>query len=306
MIISRTPFSFALCEGSSDGPSVTAAKNVLAFCVNKFVTLSAIKSFRGETVLRYSKTETVDAISQIQHPIFKAALERYDIRGYELSSQFDIPTSAGLPTSCSFSVSLVNLLYGLNAKPVSDYKLAKEAFSIQHESKMPIRELDCFPSAFGGLRLYHLFPNGFVKIEPLIIPREKRLDFSSRIMFFHCPSSGSSLFAKKKDVPNCPLSMVTAIKESIETGSIRNTIGLLNLQRDNLFCSKKPFLQSPFAGSLSSGGICVFPLVDDGKVILTLSDSFSSNDILSFFQSVGYTRLSMSFDTHGAELFFVD
>ena len=105
MIITRTPFleSALLAEAvillrfmkKHDGC-------VLSTAINKYMYISVHPSFdRQQTVLKYSKTETVNDLNDIEHQYFRQVLTNLDISGVELVSTADIPSGTGLGSSSS-------------------------------------------------------------------------------------------------------------------------------------------------------------------------------------------------------------
>ena len=74
MIITRTPFRVSLCGGGSDLPSFYEKNGgcVISTTINKYMYITVHPSFQEDlTVLKYSKTETVKKVKDIEHPIFK-------------------------------------------------------------------------------------------------------------------------------------------------------------------------------------------------------------------------------------------
>ncbi|MCR5490925.1 MAG: GHMP kinase [Bacilli bacterium] len=189
MIIARAPFRVSFCGGGSDIPSFYEKHGgcVISTSIRKYVYLTINKSFNRDTItLKYSQTEEVDDAKKIQHRIFKQVLQDFGTKGIEITSMADIPAGTGLGSSSSFTVALLKLLYSYNEKSVSAYKVAKEACDVEiNQLGNPIGKQDQFAAAFGGLRYYEFCPNGFVKVEPIIMKREcfKRLR-DSMLMFY--------------------------------------------------------------------------------------------------------------------------
>ena len=72
MIITRTPFRVSFAGGGSDLPSFYSRHEgcVLSTSINKYMYVTIHPSFnRGETSIKYSRTETVDDVRMIHHPI---------------------------------------------------------------------------------------------------------------------------------------------------------------------------------------------------------------------------------------------
>ena len=106
MIITRTPFRISFAGGGSDISSFYSKHDgcVLSTAINKYMYISVHPSFnRQNTVLKYSKTETVNNLSDIEHQYFKQVLSNLGITGVELVSTADIPSGTGLGSSSSFT-----------------------------------------------------------------------------------------------------------------------------------------------------------------------------------------------------------
>ena len=74
MIITRTPFRISFVGGGSDIPVFYEKHNgcVLSTTINKYMYISIHPSFnKNQTVLKYSKTEIIDDLNNIEHQYFK-------------------------------------------------------------------------------------------------------------------------------------------------------------------------------------------------------------------------------------------
>ena len=49
-----------------------------------------------------SKTENVDTVDEIKHPILRTVFKRYGIKGVDFNSSADIPAGTGLASSSAF------------------------------------------------------------------------------------------------------------------------------------------------------------------------------------------------------------
>jgi len=189
MIITRAPFRVSFCGGGSDIPSFYEKYGgcVLSTTIRKYVYLTINRAFNRDTItLKYSQTEVVDDASKIQHRIFRQTLKDFGTKGIEITSMADIPAGTGLGSSSSFTVALLKLLYAYNEKSVSAYKVAKEACDIEiNRLGNPIGKQDQFAAAFGGLRYYEFQPDGFVKVEPIIMRSASYRHLQDSIMMFY-------------------------------------------------------------------------------------------------------------------------
>jgi D-glycero-alpha-D-manno-heptose-7-phosphate kinase len=189
MIISRAPFRVSLCGGGSDIPSFYEKYGgcVLSTSIRKYVYLAINKAFNKDSItLKYSKTEVVNDPAKIEHRIFRQVLTDFGIKGIEITSMADIPSGTGLGSSSSFTVALLKLLYTWTERSVSTYKLAKEACDVEiNQLGNPIGKQDQFAAAFGGLKYYEFCPDGFVKVEPVIMKHESYQKLQDNLLMFY-------------------------------------------------------------------------------------------------------------------------
>jgi len=189
MIISRAPFRVSFCGGGSDIPSFYEKYGgcVISTSIRKYVYLAINRAFNKDSItLKYSQTEIVDDIDKIQHRIFKQVLRDFNLKGVEITSMADIPSGTGLGSSSSFTVALLRVLYAYSEKAVSTYKLAKEACDVEiNQLGNPIGKQDQFAAAFGGLRYYEFCPDGFVKVEPIVMRHDSYEKLQKNLLMFY-------------------------------------------------------------------------------------------------------------------------
>jgi D-glycero-alpha-D-manno-heptose-7-phosphate kinase len=189
MIISRAPFRVSFCGGGSDIPSFYEKYGgcVLSTSIRKYVYLALNPSFDKETIiLKYSQTESVKDYKNIQHAIFRQVLKDFGVKGIEITSMADIPSGTGLGSSSSFTVALLKLLYTYKEHAAASYKIAKEACDVEIQKLgHPIGKQDQFAAAFGGLKYYEFCPDGFVKVEPVIMRHESYQKLQDNLLMFY-------------------------------------------------------------------------------------------------------------------------
>ncbi|HLX12448.1 MAG TPA: galactokinase, partial [Bacteroidota bacterium] len=147
MIVTSTPYRITLGGGGTDLPSFYREHGgfVLAVGINKHMFLNVNTPIVDDLIrIRYTKTEIVSHVDQIQHTLAKAALEHFGIKnGIEIDSIADIPAGTGLGSSSCYLVGLLNALHTLTQRPVSPEKLAEEACHIELDLlKKPIGKQD--------------------------------------------------------------------------------------------------------------------------------------------------------------------
>ncbi len=114
MILSRAPTRISLGGGATDLKSYYSKYGgfLIAGAINKYCTVLANRKFDDDIRLSYSKSEIRAKVADIEHRIFRAALEFTGIeKGIELHSTADVPAGCGLGTSSTFTVALLNALH---------------------------------------------------------------------------------------------------------------------------------------------------------------------------------------------------
>ena len=188
MILSRAPARITLGGGGTDLKSYYAKYGgfLIAGAIDKYCTILANRRFYDSIRLSYSQMEIRDSVDDIEHRIFRVALELVGIhKGIELHSTADIPASCGLGTSSSFTVALLNALHAYNKDFITQKQLAEEACHIEIELLgEPIGKQDQYMAAFGGLTCLTFDQNGDVLVEALRISSEALDQLESNILLF--------------------------------------------------------------------------------------------------------------------------
>lgn len=129
MIITRTPFRISFAGGGSDLRGFYAQSDygaVVSASIAKYMYIVIHPYFHDKIRIKYSKTEDVDSVDAIQHPIVRECLRRVKIeRGIEITSFADVPAGTGLGSSSAFAVGLLHALYAYQGKIVSKERLAR-------------------------------------------------------------------------------------------------------------------------------------------------------------------------------------
>lgn len=189
MIISRTPFRVSFSGGGSDLPSFYKKHGgcVLSTAIDKYMYISVHPSFdKNVTSLKYSMTEIVTKVDDIQHAYFKDMLKRLHVKGIEITSTADVPAGTGLGSSSSFTVGVMHSLYAYNGKYVSKERLASEACEVELvDLKQPIGKQDQYAAAYGGLNYYKFNKDGSVFVEPVIMEYEKKEQLQHNLLMFY-------------------------------------------------------------------------------------------------------------------------
>jgi D-glycero-alpha-D-manno-heptose-7-phosphate kinase len=188
MILSTAPTRITLGGGGTDLKSYYSKFGgfLIAGAINKYCTILASHRFYNDIRLSYSKTELKDKVSDIEHRIFRAALQMTDINdSIELHSTADVPAGCGLGTSSSFTVALLNALHAYKREFLAQQQLAEEACYIEIEVLgEPIGKQDQYLAAFGGLTCLTFEKDGYVLVEPLRIDAEVLDQLENNLILF--------------------------------------------------------------------------------------------------------------------------
>ena len=108
MIGVRTPFRISFVGGGSDAKNFYSRHPgcVVSVTINKFMYILIHKLFDNKILVKYSRTELVENIWEVQHPIVRLVLEKFNISGVDINSIADVPAGTGLGSSSSFTVGL--------------------------------------------------------------------------------------------------------------------------------------------------------------------------------------------------------
>jgi D-glycero-alpha-D-manno-heptose-7-phosphate kinase len=188
MILSRAPTRITLGGGGTDLKSYYSKYGgfLIAGAINKYCTILASPRFYNDIRLSYSKTELKKNVSEIEHRIFRAALQMTGIKNnIELHSTADVPASCGLGTSSSFTVALLNGLHTYKKNFITQQQLAEEACLLEIDVLgEPIGKQDQYIAAFGGLTCLTFDKNGDVLVEPLHVNAQVHDQLESNLILF--------------------------------------------------------------------------------------------------------------------------
>jgi D-glycero-alpha-D-manno-heptose-7-phosphate kinase len=203
MIVSRAPVRFSLGGGGSDLPAYSSKHGgyVISAAVDKYVYVTASRRFFPSIRLAYSRTEIVDRVADVQHPIFREALTMLGIdNSIELTSVADLPANSGLGSSSAFTVALLNALHTYRRDFVSSRQLAEEACTLEIERLgEPIGKQDQYISAFGGVTAMTFHPDGRVDVEPVPVRQEvlDELESNLVVLWTHVERPARSVLAEQ-------------------------------------------------------------------------------------------------------------
>lgn len=202
MIISRTPFRISFAGGGSDMPAFYRREigAVLSTSINKYMYIAIHPFFdKNKIQLKYSKTELVDNIEDITHPIFREVLSMYNLKGIDLNSIADIPASTGLGSSSSFTVGLLNAVRAYRGMATSGEMLGELACKIEIEKVgSPIGKQDQYAAACGGLNFITFYPDDVVNVEKIVMNSGVRKELDNNLIMLYVGGEHSANEILKK------------------------------------------------------------------------------------------------------------
>ncbi len=197
MIISKTPLRMSFAGGGSDLPAYYRQFGgaVLSTTIDKYIYIAVNRKFDHWIRVSYSKTETVEEVDQIEHPIVRACLHRLHLRnGIEITSVADIPSKgSGLGSSSAFTVGLLHALSAYQGRYRSAEDLAQESCAVELEHcGGAIGKQDQYAAAYGGLNFIRFKNDETVIVEPVICERRVVDEFERSLMMFYTGATRSA------------------------------------------------------------------------------------------------------------------
>jgi len=190
MIVSRTPFRITLGGGGTDLPSYYENHGgfIFSFCLSKYMYVCLNRPSVDDLIrLKYSISESVESVEELQHDIAKACLKRVGINSkIEIASLSDIPAGSGLGSSSTYTVGLLNALYSIQGHYKSLEFLADEACTIEMDIlKKPMGKQDQYLAALGGFVRLDIDKQGVVV--PTRIKLEKSImnELNRNLLIFY-------------------------------------------------------------------------------------------------------------------------
>jgi D-glycero-alpha-D-manno-heptose-7-phosphate kinase len=190
LIITKTPLRVSFAGGGTDLAEFYGREEgaVVSTAIDKYVYIALHRFFENRIVLKYSRTEVVETIDEIQHPLIRECLRVSQLSDpVEITSFADIPaTGSGLGSSSSFTVGLLKALHAFRGRNISPEACADLACSVEIDRLgEPIGKQDQYAASFGGLNFVRFLANGSVAVEPIVLSREKRAELESNLVLFY-------------------------------------------------------------------------------------------------------------------------
>jgi D-glycero-alpha-D-manno-heptose-7-phosphate kinase len=189
MVLTRSPLRISLGGGGTDLPSYYRSHGgfLISAAIDKYVYVSVTRPFTPGILLKYSRLESAQKISDVQHPIIRECLEmmKLDPPQIEITTLADIPAGTGLGSSGSFTTALLKALYAHERLFLHPDELARLACHVEIERlKEPIGKQDQYIAAFGGVTCFTFSADEGVEAVPLKLPSGTLHDLEDNLLLF--------------------------------------------------------------------------------------------------------------------------
>ena len=169
LVVVKAPLRISFVGGGTDYKNYYKHSGgcVFSAAIDKYVYI-LIKKYHNDKrcVFKYSKSEQVNKINDIKHPLIKNSLSITGVWGIALQSIADIPGGTGLGSSSSFTVALIKALNEYKRKKISKSKLAQKACDVEiNLSKSPTGKQDQYAAAYGGVNTFLFKKNEKVEVK---------------------------------------------------------------------------------------------------------------------------------------------
>lgn len=198
MIIARSPMRISLGGGGTDLPSYYSQFGgfFISAAIDRYVYVMTHTAWNSdEYIIKYSQLERTKSISEIKHPIIRAALNMLEIEpNIEICSIADIPAGTGLGSSGSFTTALLKSLHAYKKHTlISPEALAEQAFQIEMKDVCsPVGKQDQYISAYGGITCFDIDLNGHVTVCPAALSQETLYTLEDNLAIFFTGYSRSA------------------------------------------------------------------------------------------------------------------
>lgn len=222
MIITKTPFRVSFVGGLTDLGQYYqhGFGSVVSTTMNKYIYVTVNRKFDESIRVSYSKTEIVNHVDDVQHPIVREALKLTGLdSGLEITTIADIPSGTGLGSSSAFTVGLLNALYTFKQEHKDAETLARQACIIEIERlKEPIGKQDQYAAAFGGLNHIRFNADETVFVSPIVMKSQIKQQLEHNLMMFYTgvQRKASSILTDSKNNMNKLLSYVDSLRDLAE------------------------------------------------------------------------------------------
>jgi len=196
MIITRTPLRVSLLGGGSDFPEFYDENGgaVLSCAIAQHIYITCHPLVESSDImLKYSKLELVRNPKEIQHPVLREILQKYDVSGIDISVSSDIPAGTGLGSSSAFTVGALHTIRKYQGISSTNFDLALEACEIEIDHlREPIGIQDQFATSLGGFNFLEFRQNRKVDVKTIELTSGVEDFFMQNFLLVRVPGERSA------------------------------------------------------------------------------------------------------------------
>ena len=189
MIITKTPLRIPMGGGGTDLPEFYSqfGGRLLTAAINRHIFVFVQRWFEEGIKVSYSKTEIVQSVEDIQHPVVREALRLSKISNHiEVLSMAELPSQTGLGSSSTYTVGLLKALGLYTGIEMGTKELAELACHLQMDIlREPGGKQDQYAAAFGGLISLEIDHDGTVEVTRLPIEPEVLEELQHSLIYFY-------------------------------------------------------------------------------------------------------------------------
>ncbi len=224
MIITRTPFRISFFGGGTDYPAWYKKNGgaVLSTTINRYGYITCrfrAPFFEHKYKMTYSKIEETNNYNKIDHPSIRESLKFLNMKdGISVVYDTDLPARSGLGSSSTFTVGLLNALYGLKGELKTKRQLAIDAIHVeQNLIKENVGSQDQTAAAFGGFNRIEFGGANEITVYPLTVSQDRLTDLQNHLMIFFTGFSrtASEIAAEQVQLINQKNNELTAMKQMV-------------------------------------------------------------------------------------------
>ena len=230
MIISKTPYRISFFGGGTDYPLWLKDNDgqVLSTTIDKSCYIMADyrnTAFETKHSVVWSHVEAVSSISEILHPAVREGLRMLQFEdkiGLNIHHVGDLPARAGIGSSSSFSVGLINCLLHLRGEKPSNYDLAIKAIDLEHSwLKENVGYQDQIAVSYGGFNVIKFTGGSDFEIEPIKISKAKVESLQSKLLLVYTGASriGSEVAGQMLENANSNSSTLRNLRDMVDQGT---------------------------------------------------------------------------------------
>jgi D-glycero-alpha-D-manno-heptose-7-phosphate kinase len=323
MIITRTPFRISFAGGGSDLPSFYHKEigAVLSTSIDKYMYIVIHPFFdKSKIQLKYSKTELVSDVKDIQHPIIREVLKMNNLKGVDINSIADIPTGTGMGSSSSFTVGLINAVRAFEGKFTGPQKLSEMACDIEIKKVgSPIGKQDQYAAAFGGLNFIEFFPDETVKVDKVLMSQtlKKKLEDDLILIYIGGKHNASSILSHQAKALSDESKFETQRKMVKLAYNLRDSLNSGHIEDFGMYLNEGWQLKKSLTNDISNNGIdSIYEKgIKAGALGGKLLGAGGAGFILFFCpkekqerfrqEMVDFQEMSFHFDNYGSQVIYV-